>query len=295
MSSVSESRFLNMPGVVRNYYSLTKPGIIYGNSITLLGGFLLASREGIDLILLLSTLIGMSLVIACGCVLNNVIDADIDPLMERTKNRLIARGVISVKAAVSYAVVLGLLGFLILFSQTNVLTGLVALIGLFFYVVVYSLWFKRHSVFGTTVGGVAGAVPPVVGYLAVTNHFNSGAIILFSILFFWQMPHSYAIAIYRLNDYSAAAIPVLPVKKGILYTKISMLVYMIAFTIAAVMPFFFGYAGFAYFVVALSIGVFWLFQGVRNFKRNDARAWAKKSFLFSVLGITLLSVMMAFH
>jgi protoheme IX farnesyltransferase len=295
VSLLSESsKATTLSGLFKDYYSLTKPGIIFGNIITLLGGFFLASRHGIDLVLLISTMLGMSLVIACGCVLNNVIDADIDPLMERTKNRLIARGIISTKAAIVYASLLGLLGFLILFLQTNVLTVWIALIGLFFYVVVYSLWFKRRSIFGVTVGGIAGAVPPVVGYVAVSNHFDSGAIILFLILFFWQIPHSYAIAIYRLNDYSAASIPVLPLKKGILYTKISMLVHMLAFAIVAVMPYFFGYTNFLYFVVALSVGVFWLFQGIRLFNKDPVR-WAKKIFLFSILGITLLSIAMVFH
>ncbi len=293
MSLISEATDTSC--VVKNYYSLTKPGIIFGNIVTLLGGFLLASRHNFDILLLVSTMIGMSLVIACGCVLNNVIDADIDQLMERTQHRLIARGIISAKAAIIYAIFLGFFGFLILFLQTNALTTIIASVGLFFYVIVYSLWFKRRSVFGTTIGGIAGAIPPVIGYLAVTNHFNSGAIILFSILFFWQMPHSYAIAIYRLKDYTTAAIPVLPVKKGIAYTRISMLVYIIAFTIAAVMPFFFGYTNILYFIVALFIGVFWFIQALRKFNVNNPRIWAKKIFLFSVLGITLLSVIMAFH
>lgn len=283
-----------LPDIVKHYYSLTKPGIIFGNIITLLGGFFLATQHGINFILLLSTLLGMALVIACGCVLNNVIDADIDSVMERTKNRLIARGIISPKIAIVYALVLGLCGFLILFAQTNLLTVIIAAVGLFFYVIVYSLWFKRHSVFGVTVGGIAGAVPPVVGYTSITNHLDSGAFILFLILFFWQIPHSYAIAIYRLKDYAAASIPVLPLKKGILYTKISMLIHMLAFAMVAVMPYFFGYANFIYFVVALSVGVFWLFQGIRLFNADPIR-WAKKIFLFSILGITLLSVMMAFH
>jgi protoheme IX farnesyltransferase len=295
MRFFSATKSSSESSVLKHYYSLTKPGIIYGNLVTLLGGFLLASRHAFDVLLLLYTAIGMSLVIACGCVLNNIIDADIDQLMERTKNRLIARGIISVKAALIYAVVLGILGFLLLVFQTNALTVIIAFVGLFFYVVLYSLWFKRHSVFGTLVGGVAGAVPPVIGYLAVTNHFDSGAVILFLILFFWQMPHSYAIAVYRLKDYKAAAIPVLPVKKGIAYTRISMLAYIIAFTVTAVMPWFLGYAGLLYFIVALCIGIVWFMQTLKPVHADNARLWAKKIFLFSVLGITLLSVMMIVH
>lgn len=295
MSFLSAAKAASVSNVLKNYYSLTKPGIIYGNVVTLLGGFLLASRQAFNLSLLISAIVGMSLVIACGCVLNNMIDSDIDLLMERTKDRLIARGIISKRAALIYAVLLGFVGFLVLSLQTNRLTVVVAFVGLFFYVVVYSLRFKRHSVFGTMVGGVAGAVPPVIGYLAVTNDFNSGAITLFFILFFWQMPHSYAIAIYRLKDYTAASIPVLPVRKGLAYTRISMLVYIVAFTIAAVMPWFLGYSGLIYFIVALCIGVFWFIQTIKPVNAGNARSWAKKIFLFSVLGITLLSLMMVFH
>lgn len=279
---------------VSNYYSLTKPGIIFGNVITLMGGYFLASQGQFNVVILLFSMLGMVLVIASGCVFNNCIDQDIDQLMERTKNRLIARGEISIKAALSFAILLAILGFAVLAWGTNMLTVVVSLIGLFFYVVVYSLWFKRHSVFGTTVGGVAGAVPPVVGYCAVTNRFDAGAIILFSILFFWQMPHSYAIAIFRLKDYAAAKIPVLPVEKGIAHAKLSMMFYIPFFTLAAVMPYFCGYAGFLYFIVALSIGVLWFFKGLRNYYKLDDNAWAKKMFFFSIIGITLLSVMMAF-
>ena len=135
MGFLSASRSAT-PAVFKNYYSLTKPGIIYGNVVTLLGGFLLASRHGFDILLLISTILGMSLVIACGCVFNNIIDSDIDQLMERTKNRLTARGLISTRVILVYASTLGLCGTLILYVFTNILTLSIALIGLFFYIVV---------------------------------------------------------------------------------------------------------------------------------------------------------------
>lgn len=294
MKSTVADKHPGFADVLKRFFSLTKPGIIFGNVITLLGGFLMASHFYINLPLLFFAALGMSLVIACGCVFNNVIDSDIDQLMKRTQNRLLARGIISPSTALLFGCVLGLLGFLVLALQTNLLTVIVSAIGLFFYVVVYSLLFKRRSVFGITVGGVAGAIPPVVGYCAVTNHFDAGAIILFSILFFWQMPHSYAIAIFRLKDYAAANIAVLPVKKGVSYTKISMMVYIVAFTVAAVMPYFFGYSGFLYFVVALSVGVFWFFKGLKQYRTQNDVLWAKKLFLFSILGITVLSAAMIF-
>ncbi len=273
--------------------SLTKPGIIFGNIITVSGGYILGSQDGFNIGLLLITIIGMALVIACGCVFNNYIDRDIDGLMARTKNRVLVQGLISNRTAILSALLFGLLGAAVLYLQTNLLTLAIALTGLFFYVVVYSLWFKRKSTYGTVVGGIAGAVPPVVGYCAATNSFNAGAIILFMILFLWQMPHFYAIAIYRQSDYAAAAIPVLPIKKGIRYTKISMLVYIAAFTVAAVMPTFFGYTGWLYFIVALCSGLVWFYYGVQGFTTKDNEKWARKMFLFSIINITLLCIMMS--
>jgi protoheme IX farnesyltransferase len=278
---------------MKNYLSIIKPGIIFGNIVTVSGGFFLASHQHFDICLFLITLIGMSLVIASGCVFNNYIDRDIDSLMERTKNRVMVKGLISVKVAILYAIVLGIAGFLTLYYGTNLLTTIVAAVGLFVYVVAYTIMTKRHSNLGALIGGIAGAVPPAVGYCAVTNRFDAGAIILFLILFFWQLPHFYAITIFRLKDFSAACIRVLPIQKSVRYTKISMLVYIVAFTIAAILPTVFGYAGWVYFIVALSLGLYWLYLGIKGFKAVDDQKWSRQMFGFSILAITILSLVMA--
>ena len=275
------------------FFEVTKPGIIFGNSVTVSGGFFLGSVYSFHPWLWLCTLVGMGLIVACGCVLNNIIDRDIDILMDRTKNRPLVKGLISMPVALIYGMLLGVLGFLLLYFQANLLAVFVAAVGLFFYVVVYSLFWKRRSTLGTTVGGVAGSVPPVVGYCAATNHFNSAAVILFLILFFWQMPHFYAISIYRLKDFAAAHLPILPIKKDIHYTKVCIILYIIAFTIVAVMPTLFGYIGWVYFVVALALGLIWLGLGLKGFRTQDDRIWARKMFLFSIINITVLSLVMA--
>lgn len=274
------------------FISVTKPGIIFGNLVTVAGGCFLGLQTHFNAQLFLATLLGMSLIIASGCVANNFIDRDIDQLMRRTQNRVMPRGLISGRIAIIYAIFLGILGLLVLDRFTNHLTVFVALLGLFFYVIVYSLCTKRQSKYGTLLGAIAGAVPPVAGYCAVTNHFNTGAILLFLLLFFWQMPHFYAIAIYRLEDYTAAAIPVLPVKKNIHHTKITMLYYIAAFTIAAVSPSVFGYTGIIYFVIALLSGLIWFYLGLQGLRTNDDKTWARKMFIFSIINITLLSMMM---
>ena len=273
------------------YISLTKPGIIFGNLITTVGGFYLV-RPHANFLLLLFTLLGISLVIASGCVFNNYIDRDIDPLMERTKNRASALGLISTQKLLLFATLLGLCGFGILFFLTNALATFIAFIGFFFYSIVYSLYFKRSSVYGTAIGSISGAVPPVVGYCAASNSFDAGAIIIFLMLVIWQMPHSYAIAIYRLKDYIAAKIPVLPTQKSMRYTKMSMLVYVIIFSILSMLPTFFGYAGKYYLSVAIASSFYWIYLTVKGFAASDDALWARRNFLFSIILITLLSFMM---
>lgn len=174
--------------MIKTYYELTKPGIIFGNAVTTTAGFLLASKGDIDWWLFFATLIGLSLIIASACVFNNYIDREIDQKMTRTKNRALAKGLIPVQRAITFAICLGLIGVAFLDLYTNPLTLLVALTGFFVYVVVYGIC-KRRSVYGTLVGSIAGGVPPVVGYCAVSNQFDTGALLLFTTVALWQMPH----------------------------------------------------------------------------------------------------------
>lgn len=269
--------------MIKYYYSLTKPGIIYGNALAVLAGFFLAVKGDIDVVLVFATLFGISLVMASGCVFNNYIDRDIDALMERTKKRVLVQGVISPKHALVFGGALGTFGFLILFIFTNFLTTIIAAVGFIFYVIVYSLWGKRHSIYGTMLGSVSGAVPPVVGYCALTNQLDLGALLLFLFLCVWQMPHSYAIAIYRLPDYRAAKLPVLPVVKGVRDAKVHIGVYIIASTILALLFFVFGYTSQIFFWIMLTLSLVWLYFSWQGFRVSQDEKWAKKMFLLSIL------------
>ena len=204
---------------LRGYVQVTKPGIIMGNLISVAGGFLLAAQGNVDLTLMFATMIGLSSVVASGCAVNNCIDRDIDAKMKRTRNRVTVTGEISVQAVLSFGIGLGVVGFTMLAIFTNSLAVLFAAIGYVVYVGVYSLYMKRNSVYGTLVGSFSGAVPPVVGYCAVTGQMDMGAVILLLMFSLWQMPHSYAIAIFRFDDYAAANIPVLPVAQGMTKAK----------------------------------------------------------------------------
>jgi protoheme IX farnesyltransferase len=280
--------------MLRHYLQLTKPGIIFGNLITVTGGFFLASKGHFDLALYLAVALGVSLIVASGCVFNNVIDRDIDIKMERTKNRALVIGLISPVHALIYASILGIVGLVLLYSISNQLAALLVVIGFIVYVGFYSLYLKRHSVYGTLIGSISGAMPPVIGYCAVSNQFDIGAVILLVIFSIWQMPHSYAIAIFRFNDYAAASIPVLPVKDGILKAKKHIVAWIVAFTVATLLLTVMGYTGYYYFVVAAIMGVYWLYLAIIGFKTTDDTKWAKKLFMVSVIIVTILSILMSF-
>ncbi|SOC54775.1 protoheme IX farnesyltransferase [Chromohalobacter canadensis] len=279
--------------MLKPYVSITKPGIIFGNLISVAGGFFLASQGSVDGMLFLATVIGIALVIASGCVFNNYIDRDIDRLMERTQGRVTVQGLISPGITLAYGSVLGIAGFLILALGTNALATLFALLGFFVYVGLYSLYLKRHSVYGTLVGSLSGAAPPVVGYCAVSGQFDLGALTLLLIFCLWQMPHSYAIAIFRYQDYRAASIPVLPVTHGVRAAKHHIFWYILAFLGATLMLTLGGYAGYGYFAVAAAMGLYWLVMALRGYRTGDDRVWAKKVFIFSIFTITALSIMMS--
>ncbi len=289
---------------MKYYYELTKSGLIFGNLITVIAGFLLGTRisQGfgggisINLRLFLATLVGIFLVMASGCVFNNYIDRNIDAKMERTKHRALVKGHVSARAALIFAGALGVAGFLILVVFTNTFATIAALIGFVFYVFVYSMWGKRHTVYGTFIGAISGAMPSVVGYTAASGRIDMTALIVFLIMLTWQMPHFFAIAIRREDDYAAAKIPVMPVKYGIHRTKFSMLIYIVEFIIATSLLFIFGYAGRVYFAIALILGIAWITFGVRGFLIFTAsanRQWARQMFFLSLIVMVVLFITIA--
>lgn len=266
---------------VKAYYHLTKPGIIKGNLLSLLAGFLLASTHGIDYQLLFYAAFGVSLVIASGCVFNNYLDRGIDKTMSRTKKRALVTGSIATPSALLFATVLGLAGTALLLVYVNILTALVGLSGLVLYVIVYGIA-KRKTVHGTLVGTLSGATPPLAGYVAVTGQLDATAWLLFLILVCWQMTHFYAIAIYRAEDYKAAGIPVLPLVKGIEATKFQMKLYAVAFLAATMSLLFVRDMSVCYAFGASALGFWWLMKGNSLAVPSDEK-WARQMFGASLL------------
>ncbi len=268
--------------MIKDYYRLTKPGIIYGNCLSAIAGFFLASNGHIKIGLFLAMISGISLIIGSACVFNNYLDKDIDALMDRTKKRAIASGRIKPVSALIYGTVLFIAGAGLLLIFTNFLTFWVAWVGFVVYVLVYG-YFKRRSVHGTVIGSVSGAVPPVVGYCAASNNFDTGALLLFLILVFWQMPHFYGIALYREKDYRAAHIPVLPIVSGARVAKLQTLVYIVSFIVACTLLTVFGYGGYTLLLASVVVGLVWLVRGVKNYSVVSDKIWGRQMFLFSLI------------
>ena len=270
---------------------VTKPRIILSNLIAAFAGFWLASHWKIDWVLLIVTMAGTALVMGGACALNNVIDRELDRKMERTSRRPLAMGRLNPRIVAVYAIILFLIGEGLLFAA-NALTALLGFIGFFFYVVVYTLWLKRTSTLSTSVGGVSGAMPPVIGYVAVTNEIDIGAWLLFAILFLWQPPHFWALGIRRVEEYRAAGFPLLPVVKGVHRTKIQMVPYVALLTVATTLLYVYGYVSVIYPIVTGVMGLIWLVYCLAGFVAKDDRIWARKTFLFSVNYLTVINIML---
>lgn len=282
----------------KDYIIVTKPGIVVSNLLTTFGGFWIAYQSfgTADFAFrLVMTLLGAALVMAAGCVLNNYVDRDIDPYMDRTKERPTLDGRLHPRFVLWYGLSLAVVGISLLGLFVNPISAMMALIGLFFYVIVYTMWLKRTSTLNTVVGGVSGAMPPVIGYVAISQQMDSVAWILFLILFLWQPPHFLALAIRRCEEYRAAGIPMLPVVKGFHETKRQMVLWAAVLVPASLLLHTLGVVGNVYFVTALVLGFLWVGMLLSGFKAQDEIRWARKMFLYSILYLTVLFVVMIFN
>lgn len=272
----------------RAFLLLTKPGIIMGNAITAAAGFALGTSGVFQPLLFLAAVLGLSLIIGSACVFNNYIDRKADLKMERTKRRALATGSISVMHALSFALLLVAAGTSILFFFVNPLSAFTALFGFVAYVGLYS-FSKYRTVHGTLIGSLAGAIPPIVGYAASAGRLDLTALIFFTLLVFWQMPHFYAISIYRLKEYQAASIPVLPAKRGIHAAKIQMILYVVAFAAVAILLGVYQSLGIAYLALTALFSFGWLALSIAGLQSKNDVVWAKSMFKVSLAVILGLS------
>lgn len=278
---------------IRAYYSLTKPGVLYGNVITAAAGFFLASGRHIDWWLFLALLAGTTLVIGSACVINNYFDQDIDSLMERTKKRAIVSGQVQARNALVFGIVLGILGMTILVAYTNWLVVVIGVIGFIDYVVLYGMLSKRMSVHGTLVGSISGAMPILAGYVGAAGQVDLGAILVFAALFFWQMPEFYSIAIFRQKEYKAAHVPVISVVRGIDRTKREIAYYTVAFVISTLLLSVHGNTGYIYFSIMAGLGLYWIWLAFKGLQTDESVAWARKMFHFSLIVLLAYSFLIS--
>ncbi len=274
------------------YYHLTKPGIIRGNLIVAIGAYLFGAGKSVDALTLGSMIVGLAAIIAAGCVLNNVLDRKIDAKMQRTKNRALVTGAVEVRSAYVFGFVLAIVGTVALSLGTNVVALLVALTGLFLYVVIYGIG-KRTTVHGTLIGALSGAVPPVVGYTAATAYLDTNAWLLFLILVVWQMPHFYAIAIFRAKEYAAANLPVITSNKSISAVKPQIMIYVILFALVTPLLAVVGSASISYLIIMTIVSVYWFAYGLRNYRRLDNDKWGRGMFGTSLMVLLTFAVLIA--
>lgn len=276
-----------------SYLRLIKPGITISNTMTGVAGFFLAaSVVPFQFLALVGATGGIALVIASACVANNILDRDIDKRMKRTAKRDVARGTIRVKKAVVFSALLGFAGFALLAYLTNTLTFMLGLLAYFWYVVIYGVA-KRTTPLSTIIGAVAGALPPMAGYTALTGRVDAAAIILFLILFFWQLPHFYAIALFRRDDYASAKIPVWSVRYGLKSTKVQIFWSVVLYALIAPLLTMYGYTGIIYLVVSSALSIYWLYKGITLYKKVDDEKWAKTMFGVSLLVLLGMSLLIA--
>lgn len=280
-------------GIWREFIQLVKPGIIRSNLMAAFAGFWVAAQWNIPWITLIWTLLGTTLVMASSCVFNNYFDRDFDMKMERTRNRALPTGRLKPIVVLWYAIILGVLGLASLFLFVNPLAGWLGVVGMFVYVIVYTLWLKRTSTWSTSIGAISGAMPPLIGYVAVAP-FDLGAVLMFALLFLWQPPHFWALGIRRVEEYRAAGYPLLPVVKGIKRTKWQMIPYILLLIPVTILLYTEGYVHISYAVIGTIINVLWLYVSIQGIWAKDDEKWAKKSFILSVNVLMLHMIVLIF-
>jgi protoheme IX farnesyltransferase len=278
-------------GVLADYYELSKPRIIVLLLITTAAAMIMAARGLPNLWIVLWTLLGGALASASAGALNCVYDADIDKLMNRTRNRPLPQGRVSLRAATIYAIVLGVLSFALLFFLVNPLAAWLSLGGNVYYVVIYTMWLKRLTPLNIVIGGAAGAVPPLVGWAAVTNAIGGPALGLFALIFLWTPPHFWSLALMTEIDYDKANIPMLPNVSGEERTKREIIYYSLLLVIASLALYPLHVMGPLYFAAAAVLGGIFLLDAIRTW-RDAGKTWARHLFKYSLIYLALMCAIM---
>ncbi len=273
----------------RDYIILCKPRVVLLMILTSMVGMCLAPSTHFSWLIFVLGNSGIALVAGSAACINHLMDRHIDRLMRRTENRPIVQGKVSAKNAIIFAIILGIAGLFILMKFANTLTAALTFLTLIGYAGIYTLYLKHATPQNIVIGGLAGAAPPLLGWVAMTGHIDPGAIILVMIIFVWTPPHFWALAINRVDDYRKADVPMLPVTHGIAYTKLNILLYTILLFAVTLLPFAIGLAGWIYLIAAIVLGARFLQWAIR-LMRTDDPAVAMMVFRFSITYLMVLFV-----
>lgn len=278
-------------GTLSDYYELTKPRIAYLLLITTFAAMVMAARGLPSFWLTLATLVGGALAAGSAGAFNCVIDRDIDAVMARTKSRPVAAGRISPRAGAVFATVLGIASFALLYRAVNPLAAWLSLAGNAYYVLIYTLWLKRTTTLNIVIGGAAGAVPPLVGWAAVSHGVGAPALGLFALIFLWTPPHFWALALMANTDYEKAKVPMLPNVRGVRRTKIEIFAYTLVLVAMSLALTPMHVMGLWYFVPAAILGSVFLWDAWKML-RGPTKPLARVLFKYSLLYLALMCVAM---
>ena len=275
--------------LIRSYYLLCKPNVVYMMLICALVGMLLAEDSVSSISNIIVALVGIALCSGSAAAINQVIDRNADAAMTRTDKRPLPQGELSVFHASSFAFVIGVLGALILYIYINTLTMVLTLASLIGYAFIYTVYLKRATPQNIVIGGLAGAAPPLLGWAAISNTIDPYALLLVLIIFVWTPPHLWALAIYRKEEYAKESIPMLPVTHGVAFTKLQIVLYTIILFIVSVLPYIVLMSGFVYLISAIVLSSIFMYYSIKLYFSDDDVV-AMKTFNFSIYYIFLIFV-----
>jgi protoheme IX farnesyltransferase len=279
-------------GTLRDYLELSKPRIIVLLLVTTLAAMVMAARGIPSLALVFWTLLAGALAAGSAGAFNCAYDADIDKIMKRTAGRPIPAGRISVRAAIVYASIIGVISFSIFFFLVNPLAAYLSLAGNAYYVLIYTMWLKRTTPLNIVIGGAAGAVPPLVGWAAVTHSMGAPALGLFALIFLWTPPHFWSLALAVETDYEKAKIPMFPNVYGDERTKREIIYYSIILVVASLALYPLHVMGALYFGAAAVLGGIFLLEAFRTWRERNGTVDARRMFRYSLVYLALMCTVM---
>lgn len=275
----------------KDYYELTKPNVVLLMLLTSLVGMYMSVQGSVSWQILVFGNLGIALCAASAAVINHLVDQGIDQKMRRTENRPVATGRVSDQNALLFSMLLGVFGAGILWLKVNTLTALLTLASSIGYAFVYTMYLKRATPQNIVIGGLAGAMPPLLGWTAVTNSLDANAWLLVLIIYAWTPPHFWALAIYRKEEYAKAGIPMLPVTHGVEYTRKQIWLYTLFMIVASILPFVTRLCGPLYLVTAIILGLGFLYCCYKMMDDKNEKA-PMVTFVYSIIYLMILFIVM---